>query len=121
MRARRRVTIYPNPAPPGDSVLNGITALAPNDLWAVGVYTATGTPHTLTVHGDGTSWTQVPSASPGDNYANWLSAVDGVSAGGAWAVGFWRRYSPQALIEACGIAGCGQVTNPTSGSPDASR
>src|SRR5690349_17752387 len=46
-------TIYPNPAPPGDSVLNGITALAPNDLWAVGAYTSTGT--TLTVHGDGTS------------------------------------------------------------------
>src|SRR4051794_31273967 len=58
-------TIYPNPAPPGDSVLNDVTALAPNDLWAVGVYTATGTytSTTLTVHGNGTSWTQVPSPS----------------------------------------------------------
>src|SRR5437870_12940659 len=31
-------TIYPNPAPPGDSVLNGVTAIGSNDLWAVGVY-----------------------------------------------------------------------------------
>src|SRR5207249_1317380 len=61
---------------------------------------------------------QVPSASPADNYANWLSAVDGVPAGGVWAVGFWRRYSPQALIERCGGSACGQVSNPTSGRPD---
>src|SRR5689334_5233926 len=81
-------TIYPNPAPPGDSVLNGLTALAPNDLWAVGVYTATGTytSTTLTVHGNGTSWTTVPSANPPYSKAV-LRAVGGVAANDVWAVG----------------------------------
>src|SRR4051794_410800 len=40
-------TIYPNPAPPGDSVLNGVVALDTNDLWAVGYYTNTGVQRTL--------------------------------------------------------------------------
>src|SRR6478672_7115480 len=31
-------TIYPNPAPPGESTLNAVTAISPNDLWAVGNY-----------------------------------------------------------------------------------
>ena len=34
-------TISPNPAA-GDSALYGITALAPNDLWAVGALAAPG-------------------------------------------------------------------------------
>src|SRR5438046_1132748 len=31
-------TIFPNPAPPGESTLYAITAIGPNDLWAVGNY-----------------------------------------------------------------------------------
>src|SRR5437868_5085588 len=61
-------TIYPNPAPLGDSLLYDMTALGPNDLWAVGSYTSTGTTHTLTVHSDGTNWTRVPSPDAGSGY-----------------------------------------------------
>src|SRR5689334_17781737 len=77
-------TIYPNPAPPGDSVLNGITALAPNDLWAVGYDGVMS--YTLAVHGNGTSWTTVPSPNPPSSKAV-LQAVAGVGANDAWAVG----------------------------------
>ncbi len=79
-------TVYPNPAPPGDSVLNGVTAIGPNDLWAVGYYTDSGTRRTLTVHGDGTTWTQVPSPNPGSGNAV-LQGVAGVAPNDVWAVG----------------------------------
>ena len=82
-------TSYPNPAPAGDSVLNGVTALAPNDLWAVGAYTATGTfsATTLTVHSNGTSWTYIPSANPPSSKAV-LQGVAGVASNDVWAVGY---------------------------------
>src|SRR6185369_7028203 len=73
---------------------------------------------TLTIHWNGTAWAQVPSPSPGDNVANWLSAVDGVSSGDVWAVGYWRRYSPQALIEHWDGSTWSQVTNPDSHTTD---
>src|SRR5439155_23834063 len=37
-------TIYPNPARPGESALYGVTAIGPNDLWAVGYRNDAGTP-----------------------------------------------------------------------------
>ncbi|MFL5731879.1 MAG: S-layer homology domain-containing protein, partial [Chloroflexia bacterium] len=109
-------SIAQSPNPGHDTRLYGVKAISANDAWAVGVYN--NSLATLTIHWDGSAWTQVQSASPGDNYANWLNAVDGVSGGDLWAVGFWRRYSPQALIERFAGSSWVQVTNPTTGSVD---
>src|SRR5207248_3210198 len=81
-------TIYPNPAPAGDSILNGITAIGQNDLWAVGTFTSTGTitATTLTVHGNGTSWSYVPSPNPPSGKSV-LHGVAGVASNNVWAVG----------------------------------
>lgn len=74
------------PAPPDQgSTLEGVTALAPDDVWAVGSSSPpdqeTSTP--LTYHWDGSSWTSVPTP-PLDMF---LSAVSADPRGGVWAVG----------------------------------
>lgn len=75
--------------------LTGLTAVAPNDVWAVGgegdgVIPPGGTPSsTLIEHWNGTSWTVVTSPSPGTNPS--LSAVAARSASDIWAVG---SYTP---------------------------
>jgi hypothetical protein len=110
-------TIYPNPAPPGDSVLNGVTALSPTDLWAVGAYTATGTitETTLTVHSNGTSWTFVPSPNPPSSKAV-LQGVAGVSSNDVWAVGYTDNY--QTLTEHWNGTAWTVVPSPNAGSPN---
>jgi hypothetical protein len=57
----------PNPNANGEgSMLNGITALNPNDIWAVGqTQRLNGSIRTLTQQFNGTTWTTVPSPSPG--------------------------------------------------------
>jgi hypothetical protein len=82
-------TTYPNPAPAGESVLNAVTAITPNDLWAVGYYNDGSGQHTLTVHGDGTSWAQVPSPNPAAANAV-LYAVSGLAPNDVWAVGSYQ-------------------------------
>lgn len=77
--------IVPNPDPGanGTNYLNGVKALASNDVWAVGSYTTTSRTE-LTMHWDGTQWLQRDSfASP----AGILRAVDGVASNDVWAVG----------------------------------
>ncbi len=57
--------------------LASITAISPNDLWAVGEYT--------TCHYDGTTWTSV--GLPPDLEAVRFNGVDGVATDDVWAVG----------------------------------
>jgi hypothetical protein len=79
----------------GASQLNGVAALAPNDVWAVGFSTPVAPPKsaatlTLIEHWDGTSWTVVPSPSvgPKDVYqSNRLEGITAVSANDIWAFG----------------------------------
>lgn len=80
--------VVPSPSENYITNLNAITAISANDIWAVGTTepanSATG--FTLIEHWDGTSWSIVPSPSPGKN----LNRLWGVSAGPAndvWAVG----------------------------------
>jgi hypothetical protein len=69
-------------------VLQGVTALAHDDVWAVGDDRAGGT---LMMHWDGTTWTVVPSPGVNGNNANytgyWLAAAAARSANDVWAVG----------------------------------
>jgi hypothetical protein len=74
----------PNPAPGGNSALEGIAAISANDIWAVGGLF--GPSKTLTEHFDGTSWTVIPSPNPAQNQ-NDLFGVTALSDGTVAAVG----------------------------------
>ena len=61
-------TVVPSPSPgAGRNGLTSVSGISPTDIWAVGsASNADGTMEkSLIVHLDGTSWTQVPSPSPG--------------------------------------------------------
>ena len=83
----------------GPNCLNGVLALAPDNVWAVGYSTATQKPPpgqydvptmTLIEHYDGTSWSVVPSPNVGPNsqyQSNRLKNVTAVSPTDIWAYG----------------------------------
>src|SRR5688500_6859567 len=83
-------SIVPSPnVGAGRNVLRDVTALAPDDVWAVGHYnTGTGTQEqTLTMHWDGSEWSIVssPNAALGSSY---LLSVSGNLDGELWAAGY---------------------------------
>lgn len=79
----------------GANQLNGVLALAPNNVWAVGFSTPEAPPQqdatlTLIEHYDGTSWTVVPSPNVGPNsmyQSNRLFGLTANSADDIWAFG----------------------------------
>ena len=81
------------PSPnPGSSynLLNGVDASSPTDIWAVGQYSdADYNDHTLTIHWNGSAWSQVPSPSPGYQEEE-LYAVSVIASDDAWAVGYYE-------------------------------
>lgn len=95
-------SIVPSPsAEPAGSQLQGISAVSPTDVWAVG-YTAPSTNGNLTLieHWDGAMWSVVPSPNPGPQPNDDLYGVVALSASNVWAVGEYdtgSRFGP--LIE----------------------
>jgi hypothetical protein len=81
-------SVIPSPGPVADMIgqyLNGIAAVAGNDVWAAG-YTATASEtQTLIEHWDGNIWSVVPSPSPG--FQDALNGIAAVSSNDIWAVG----------------------------------
>jgi len=82
----------PNPAGKTWVVLNGVAAVSADDIWAVG---HSGDPssiplQTLTEHWNGTSWSIIPSPSPGTYNGNVLNAVAAISTNDVWAVGWYQ-------------------------------
>jgi hypothetical protein len=78
-----------NGPPVNSSALLSIKAFATDDVWAVGWkdYDNThGTFSTLTLHWDGTTWSEIPS--PNVSSTTSLSGVDGVAPNDVWAVGY---------------------------------
>jgi hypothetical protein len=73
----------------GDSytLLNGITALSPTDVWAVG-NGGVNPIKALTAHWDGNAWTYVPNPSIQSDYV-FLNGVSALSADDVWAVGYF--------------------------------
>jgi hypothetical protein len=79
----------------GANELNGVLALAPNDVWAVGFSTPEAPPKevatlTLIEHYDGTSWTVVPSPNVGPNSIYQSNRLFGLAANSPtdiWAFG----------------------------------
>jgi len=70
------------------NILAGVSALASNDVWAVGYYTRTGFLRTLVEHWDGSSWSVVPSPNA-SNGNNLLHAVSAWASNDVWAVGHY--------------------------------
>jgi hypothetical protein len=79
-------SVVPSPQPgTGGSFLDGVRAVSPSNIWAVGAYYNTAGDIDLILHWDGRTWTQVASPSPGSSPR--LTAVRVVSANDVWAVG----------------------------------
>lgn len=80
------------------SHLNAITALGPNDVWAVGFTAPGGRFFTFVEHWDGNGWAVVPSADP--SYDQGLSAITALSPDYLWAVGVFATggYDPQRTL-----------------------
>jgi hypothetical protein len=77
--------------------LYGVTAVAADDAWAVGLYEPQGGGNrTLILHWDGISWSIVPSPNPA-TYSG-LYAVAAVSATDVWAVGYYFTEATQRTL-----------------------
>jgi hypothetical protein len=75
------------PSPGGTAELLGVAVLTPCNTWAVGFDSSGAGSRTLIEHWTGGStWTVVPSPSPG-NSINFLTSVRAVSPTNIWAVG----------------------------------
>ena len=79
----------------GSNSLYGITAISPDNVWAVGTTAST----TLIEHWNGTQWSVVASPSIGTYYPT-LFSVTAISTNNVWAVGYSGTYPNfTALIE----------------------
>ena len=87
-----RAVDAPSPRSTGDVSLNGIAAIAANDVWTVGdVYNGDAYPfsRTLIEHWNGAQWSVVPSPNPG-NYFNNLNGIVAIAPDNLWAVGRYK-------------------------------
>lgn len=74
----------PSPnVPAGANQLSGITAISPNDIWAVG--SAGGAP--LAMHWNGNAWSVIPIKGSSSSSSERLTAVSGTASNDVWAVG----------------------------------
>ncbi len=75
-----------------DNTLQGVTALSPDDIWAVGESSdGKGGARTLVEQWNGQQWSVVPSPSIG-SYQNLLREVAGVAPDDVWTVGLYWSY-----------------------------
>src|SRR5947199_9335655 len=98
--------------------LHSVSALAENDVWAVGVsYNTERTlGSTLIEHWNGSRWSVVPSPNPSSS-VNMINAVAAVSANDAWAVGTAPTPTDTVLILHWNGTAWSVVPNPTNGIP----
>ena len=93
------------PMPPVNGLLHGVTAIAPDDVWAVGNSYPDNENiiNTLTMHWDGQGWSIVPSRANSGEFRGtyWFSSVAALSTDDVWAVGYiaFPRTAPMMLIE----------------------
>src|SRR5215204_1245967 len=84
----------------GDNMLNGVDALATNNVWAVGYSGSAGRYNTLIERWNGTQWQVVTSPNAVTSGENTLTSVDALSSTYAWAVGSSRTAtSRKSLIQ----------------------
>jgi hypothetical protein len=99
----------------GANMLYGVTAVAANDVWAVGM----GNGWPLTEHWDGQAWSIVPSPTNGNNL-HYLYAVAAVASDNVWAAGAARNVQApyRTLLEHWNGARWGVAPSPNSGVTD---
>jgi hypothetical protein len=117
------VVSSPNASANNNSLI-GVAAVAANNVWAVGSYVGDDLyEHTLVEHWGGTSWSIVPSPSPGTNNSGRLLAVTARSASDVWAVGSYDSISGQTdttetLVEHWDGASWSAVVSPNPSTQD---
>jgi hypothetical protein len=87
-------TIVPTPDLPLQAPLDGVAALASNDVWAVGFTSDPGSLNSSNVilHWNGSAFSVVASPNPGSNSVDKLHDVAGAASNDVWAVGeHWDR------------------------------
>jgi hypothetical protein len=99
-----RWSIVPTPTiPDRTTVLSDVTAIASNDVWAVGMAFDSTVPSysiTFTEHWNGQRWRIVRSADTGAFNADGLATVAGVASNDVWAIGnFVSQDTEQTLAE----------------------
>jgi hypothetical protein len=84
-----RIVDSPNVGENSDT-LQDVAVVTATDVWAVGFYfNSDGIRKTLTLHWDGSQWSNVPSPNAGASVEeNMLTGVSAVSSNDVWAVGF---------------------------------
>jgi len=95
----------PNPAGSSNTMLEEVSVIAPDDVWAVGhKYVPAGTgmeTQTLAMHWNGSAWSIVPTPSPspypGGGWADFES-VHAVSSNDVWAAGSQRIQAPDGFV-----------------------
>lgn len=79
---------------PGSGGLASVSAVGPNDVWAVGrvAIHGDGAPYRpLALHWDGTAWSAIPTPDPDRAFSDELTSVSAISADDVWAVGENQR------------------------------
>lgn len=99
------VSASPNPAGTDHAILRDVVALAPDDAWAVGEYTAleqgSYQTYTLVEHFDGATWSVIPSPNPTACSTCTYATFDAVRANGPnqiWAAGGKRVQSSDGFL-----------------------
>jgi hypothetical protein len=96
----RQWTPVPSVSVPNvNNYLGAVTALGPNDVWAVGStrqFEANGTTAALAEHWDGQGWQIVPTPYLADNQS--LEAVVGLAQNDVWAVGSFHSDSAEGTL-----------------------
>lgn len=81
-------TILATPNLDSNDHLNGIAALAPNDVWAAGFYTSSsGSFLNLAMHWDGTAWSIFPTPNPAQPNTDQLKKLTAIAPNDVWAIG----------------------------------
>ncbi|BCY11715.1 hypothetical protein [Actinoplanes sp. L3-i22] len=91
------------PLPPGatNTVLQDVSVIAPNDVWAVGTWWNDDQVGPFTVHWDGTAWKSVPA--PELSQPTYLTGVDTLAPDNVWAVGSGDDDAPGAPVPTTGV------------------
>ena len=90
-------SVKSSPSPGTAGTLDGITAISPTNIWAVGAYSDGGHRHTLALHWNGMSWNQATSQDQGSDAR--LIDVNGTSTSNLWSVGYSGALVPSPLVE----------------------
>lgn len=79
----------PSPGVDRGSYLEGVSAVAASDVWAVGRFDNGTSMRALFLHWDGSAWSQVSGPSPGGRFDTTLTSVSADAGNDAWSVGFF--------------------------------